>query len=166
MVNGIGAPIATKIAAKAENNAVIRAVPLAKKYWEYTKVAEIMKDAQNQSIPTRCWLTKSANTATTPSLPSKPAIPTSVPIQIRISQPVRSPRISSHVRDPVTTQASTPIIATTVGCNFVQIAVDHSKIQSTKIIATEISAFVIGPSISSSFWAITAAWGVSLISGG
>ena len=55
-----------------------------------------------------------------PSLPSKPAIPTRVPIQIRISQPVRSPRISSHVRDPVTTQASTPIIATTVGCNFVQ----------------------------------------------
>ena len=32
------------MAAKAENKAVIRAVPLAKKYWEYTKVAEIIKD--------------------------------------------------------------------------------------------------------------------------
>ena len=115
MVNGIGAPIATRMAAKAENKAVIRAVPLAKKYWEYTKVAEIIKDAQNQSIPARCWLTKFAKTATTPSLPSKPAMPTRVPIQMRISQPVRSPKISSHVREPVTTHARTPIIATTVG---------------------------------------------------
>ena len=154
------------MAAKAENKAVIRAVPLAKKYWEYTKVAEMIKDAQNQSKPAKCWLTKSANTATTPSLPSSPAMPTSVPIQIRISQPVRSPKISSQVREPVTTHPRTPIIATTVGWSLVQIAVAQSKMQSTKIIATEISAFVIGPRASSSFWAITAASGVSLISGG
>ena len=85
---------------------------------------------------------------------------------MRISQPVRSPNMSSHVREPVTTQARTPIIATTVGCNFVQIAVAQSKIHRIKIIATEISDFVIGPSAFNSFCAISAASGVSLISGG
>ena len=141
-------------------------MPLAKKYCEYTKTKEIIKAAHSQDIPPNIVLTNFAKTATTPNLPSNPAIPTRVPIQIKISQPVVSFKMSSHVRHSLMTQANTAITAMTVACKPVIVVVDHNSMTPTKIAATFFSIVVIGPSLSNSSRAIAGASGVSLISGG
>ena len=106
------------------------------------------------------------NQASRPSSPSWVAIMTSTANQMKVSQPLRSSRMSSHARAPVASIAATPASAVAVALTPSVPPKIHSVSRKTNTASRTHSSRDIGP-ISRSRWrASSGASGVCVISGG